>query len=136
VDGWRLAQTETFDPKRYTAFKTGLRCESVLSTFRPLTPRLTISSSQGLEDIARIGPRHADPVAPPGGARFILRSRHQFHWHTGYIPPQSVAAPHLGAVLARTQPAQSGSARLHRCRPESKSVRKATSLKFSWRGFG
>src|SRR5207253_7325276 len=33
---------------------------------------------------------------------FILHSRHQFHWHTGYVPPQSVAAPHIGAVLART----------------------------------
>src|SRR5207253_4963533 len=33
---------------------------------------------------------------------FILHSRHQFHWHTGYVPPQSVAAPHIGAVIART----------------------------------
>ena len=32
----------------------------------------------------------------------ILHSRHQYHWHTGYVPPQTVAAPHLGAVLART----------------------------------
>src|SRR5205823_12648337 len=32
---------------------------------------------------------------------FILHSRHQFHWHTGYVPPQSVAAPHLGAFMAR-----------------------------------
>jgi len=28
---------------------------------------------------------------------FILHSRHQYHWHTGYVPPQTVAAPHLGA---------------------------------------
>jgi hypothetical protein len=33
---------------------------------------------------------------------FILHSRHQYHWHTGYAPPQTVAAPHLGAVIART----------------------------------
>ncbi|MEQ1852827.1 MAG: DUF1501 domain-containing protein, partial [Chthoniobacteraceae bacterium] len=32
---------------------------------------------------------------------FILHSRHQFHWHTGYVPPQSVAAPHLGAFMAK-----------------------------------
>src|SRR5262249_35157904 len=31
----------------------------------------------------------------------ILHSRHQYHWHTGYEPPQTVAAPHLGAWLAR-----------------------------------
>jgi hypothetical protein len=33
---------------------------------------------------------------------FILHSRHQYLWHTGYVPPLSVAAPHLGAFMART----------------------------------
>ena len=37
-----------------------------------------------------------------GDLGFILHSRHQYHWHTGYVPPQPVAAPHLGAVVART----------------------------------
>src|SRR6202011_860555 len=31
----------------------------------------------------------------------ILHSRHQYHWHTGYIPPQTVAAPHLGSWIAK-----------------------------------
>ena len=33
---------------------------------------------------------------------FILHSRHQYHWHTGYIPPQPMAMPHLGAVISKT----------------------------------
>src|ERR1035438_9422290 len=33
---------------------------------------------------------------------FILHSRHQYQWHTGYAPPQTVAAPHLGSVISRT----------------------------------
>ena len=33
---------------------------------------------------------------------FILHSRHQYHWHTGYVPPQTVAVPHIGAVISRT----------------------------------
>ena len=37
-----------------------------------------------------------------GDLGFILHSRHQYHWHTGYAPPLSVAAPHLGSVVART----------------------------------
>ena len=37
-----------------------------------------------------------------GDLGFILHSRHQYHWHTGYAPPQTVAAPHIGAVVART----------------------------------
>src|SRR4029079_11421746 len=35
---------------------------------------------------------------------FILHSRHQFNWNTGYVPPQTVAAPHLGAWISRPQP--------------------------------
>ena len=31
----------------------------------------------------------------------ILHTRHQYHWHTGYVPPQTVAAPHLGAWMAK-----------------------------------
>jgi hypothetical protein len=31
----------------------------------------------------------------------ILHSRHQYHWHTGYVPPQTVAAPHIGAWIAK-----------------------------------
>ncbi len=37
-----------------------------------------------------------------GDLGFILHSRHQYQWHTGYAPPQTVAAPHLGAIVART----------------------------------
>src|SRR6204780_2122764 len=35
-----------------------------------------------------------------GDLGHILHTRHQYHWHTGYPPPQSVAAPHWGAVLS------------------------------------
>ena len=36
-----------------------------------------------------------------GDLGFILHSRHQYHWHTGYEPPQSVAVPHMGAWIAK-----------------------------------
>jgi hypothetical protein len=99
-----MAQTETFDPKKYTAFEKGLPCNRVLSTFPAIDTAVdNIKLSQGLENIAKIMDRgtliRSHRLADLG---HILHSRHQFHWHTGYIPPQSVAAPHLGAVLART----------------------------------
>jgi hypothetical protein len=31
----------------------------------------------------------------------ILHSRHQYHWHTGYVPPQTVACPHIGSWMAK-----------------------------------
>lgn len=102
--GGGMAATETFDPKRYTAFETGLASEKVLSTF-PAIPTAVdgIRFSQGLEKIAAVMDHGALIRSYTGGdLGFILHSRHQFQWHTGYAPPQTVAMPHLGAVIART----------------------------------
>jgi len=99
-----MAQTETFDPKRYTPFEPGVRTETVLSTFPPIdTAADNIKISQGLERIARVMDR-ASLIRTFQGADlgFILHSRHQFHWHTGYIPPQAIAVPHIGSVIAKT----------------------------------
>ncbi|MEW5978592.1 MAG: DUF1501 domain-containing protein [Acidobacteriota bacterium] len=99
-----MAQTETFDPKRFTAFESGLESNRVLSTFPSIDTAVDhIKISQGLERIAGIMDR-ATLIRSHrvGDLGFILHSRHQFHWHTGYEPPQSVAVPHLGAVISRT----------------------------------
>src|SRR6476619_2686466 len=99
-----MAQTETFDPKRYTPFEPGLACEKVLSTFPPIPTALDgVQLSEGLENVAKVLDRatliRSHRLADLG---HILHARHQYHWHTGYIPPLSVAAPHLGAVISRT----------------------------------
>jgi uncharacterized protein (DUF1501 family) len=98
-----MAQTETFDPKRYTPFEPGVRTEKVLSTFPAIDSSVDhIKISQGLERIAKVMNR-ASLIRTFQGADlgFILHSRHQFHWHTGYIPPQSLAVPHIGSVIAK-----------------------------------
>jgi uncharacterized protein (DUF1501 family) len=99
-----MAQTETWDPKRYTPFAPGVRTERVLSTFPAIdTAADNIKISQGLERVAKVMDR-ASLIRTYQGADlgFILHSRHQFHWHTGYVPPQSIAVPHIGAVIAKT----------------------------------
>ena len=40
-----MAQTETFDPKRYTPFAPGVHIKDVLSRFRRSTPQSITSSS-------------------------------------------------------------------------------------------
>jgi uncharacterized protein (DUF1501 family) len=99
-----MAQTETFDPKRYTPFESGVRTERVLSTFPSIDTAVDhIKISQGLERVARVMDRGAiirSFMAADLG--FILHSRHQYHWHTGYVPPQTVAMPHIGSVISRT----------------------------------
>jgi hypothetical protein len=99
-----MAHTETFDPKRYTPFAPGTPSSAVLSTFPAIDTAVdNIKFSQGLEKIGSVMDR-GTLIRTYTGADlgFILHSRHQYHWHTGYAPPQTVAAPHIGAVIART----------------------------------
>ena len=99
-----MAHTETFDPKRYAPFEKGMDSKSVLSTFPSIPTAVDgVRFSEGLEKMAAVMDRGTlIRTAQAEDLGFILHSRHQFHWHTGYVPPQSVAAPHLGAFLART----------------------------------
>ena len=101
--GWHGAHGD-IRPKRYTPFEPGVRTEKVLSTFPSIDTAVdNIKISQGLERVAKVMDR-GSLIRTYQGADlgFILHSRHQFHWHTGYIPPQSMAVPHIGAVIAKT----------------------------------
>ncbi|HEX5221277.1 MAG TPA: DUF1501 domain-containing protein [Verrucomicrobiae bacterium] len=102
--GGGMAHTETFDPKRYTPFKKGMSADSFLSTFPSIDTSVDhIKFSAGLERMASVMDRGTLIRSyTAGDLGFILHSRHQYQWHTGYAPPQTVAAPHLGAIIART----------------------------------
>ncbi len=102
--GGGMAQTETFDPKRYTPFSKGMKPGDMWSTFPQIDTAVdNIKFSQGLEKIARVMDRGSLIRSyTAGDLGFILHSRHQFHWHTGYAPPQTVACPHIGSFIART----------------------------------
>jgi hypothetical protein len=99
-----MAATETFDPKRYVPFSKGMPSNDMLSTFPKIDTAVdTIKFSQGLEKTASVMDRGTLIRSyTAGDLGFILHSRHQYQWHTGYAPPLTVAAPHLGAVIART----------------------------------
>lgn len=99
-----MAHTETFDPKRYTPYEKGMKSADVQSTFRAIPTAVDgVQISEGLEQIASVMDRgtlvRSHVLATMGK---ILHSRHQYHWHTGYEPPLSVAAPHMGAWLAKS----------------------------------
>ena len=100
-----MAAPETFDPKRYTPFAVGVPAEKILCTFPAIDTAVdNIKISQGLENVAQVMDRatliRSHVVADLGN---ILHSRHQYHWHTGYVPPQTVAVPHLGSWVARVR---------------------------------
>lgn len=101
--GGGMAAPETFDPKRYLPFEKGLAVEKILSTFPSIDTAVDgLKISQGLENVAKVMDRatliRSHVQADLGN---ILHSRHQYHWHTGYVPPITVAAPHLGAWMAK-----------------------------------
>ena len=102
--GGGMASTETFDPKRYAPFEKGMSVQKVLSTFPTIDTSVdNIKLTAGLENIAKVMDRAALIRSyTAGDLGFILHSRHQYQWHTGYAPPQTVAAPHIGSVIART----------------------------------
>jgi hypothetical protein len=98
-----MPHTDTFDPKKFTAFSKGMQSNSVLSTFKSMPTALDgIHFSEGLESIGSImdkGTLIRSYVAADMG--HILHSRHQYHWHTCYKPPQSVSVPHIGSWIAK-----------------------------------
>ncbi len=98
-----MAQTETFDPKKKTAFTPGMASSEVLSTFDSIPTVVDgVRISEGLERIAKVMDRgtllRSHRVGDLG---FILHSKHQYHWHTGYAPPQPVPVPHMGSWISK-----------------------------------
>lgn len=98
-----MAAPETFDPKRYKPYEVGTPVDQIISTFPAIDTAVdNIKICQGLEHIAGVMNRATlirSHFQPDLGS--ILHSRHQYHWHTGYVPPQTVAAPHIGAWMAK-----------------------------------
>src|SRR6476469_8743351 len=98
-----MAAPDNLDPKKYVPFEVGVPVEKVMSTFPAIDTAVdNIKVASGLENIASVMDRATlirSHVLPDLG--HILHSRHQYHWHTGYVPPQTVACPHLGAWMAR-----------------------------------
>jgi hypothetical protein len=101
--GGGMAAPETFDPKRYRPYEKGVAIKDILSTFPAIDTAVDhIKICQGLEHVAKVMDRATlvrSAVQPDLGS--ILHSRHQYHWHTGYVPPQTVACPHIGSWVAR-----------------------------------
>ncbi|MBC2844673.1 DUF1501 domain-containing protein [Winogradskyella flava] len=98
-----MAHTETFDPKAYAPFEKGLETNRVLSTF-PKHPTVVdgLEFSEGLQSIGDVMDKGAIIRSyKAADLGHILHTRHQFHWHTCYEPPQSVQAPHIGAWIAK-----------------------------------
>lgn len=98
-----MAHTETFDPKAYAPYEKGMESKRILSSF-PKVPTVVdgLDFSEGLEKIGGVMDKGAIIRSyKSADLGHILHTRHQYHWHTCYEPPQSVQAPHIGAWIAK-----------------------------------
>jgi hypothetical protein len=88
-----MAAQETLDPKRFVPFQSGTPLHEIESTFRSVPTKVdNIQLTEGFENLAGVmdkGLLIRSHVLPDLGP--ILHSRHQYHWHTGYVPPQTVS---------------------------------------------
>lgn len=102
--GGGQAAAETWDPKRHTPFERGMKNADVHSTFPSIPTSVDgIRFSAGLEQMAQI--MHKGLLLPAFQPTFMGGSfhvRHIYDLHTSYAPPQAVAVPSAGAVIART----------------------------------
>ncbi|MCC6955097.1 MAG: DUF1501 domain-containing protein [Deltaproteobacteria bacterium] len=99
-----MAHTETFDPKDKPETYKGQRRNRIKSTFSSIPTAVDgLRFSTGLEQIASVIDRGTliRSFSPPDLGH-ILHSRHQFHWHTGYVPPQSLDVPHMGSMISKS----------------------------------
>lgn len=98
-----MCHTETFDPKKYVPYEKGIESKRVHSTFKSVPTVIDgLQFSEGLSGIGSVMDKgtiiRSYRAADLG---FILHTRHQYHWHTCYEPPQSVQVPHMGSWIAK-----------------------------------
>lgn len=98
------ASCETWDPKKHTPFRKGMKSREIYSTFASEPTSVDgVSFSEGLKQVGRV--MHKGTLLrtlQQGDLGHILHSRHQFHFHTCYKPPVPIAAPSMGAFVAKT----------------------------------
>ena len=104
--GWPAAWRRPRRSIRSATRRSRRACRSSRSSarFRASTPPSTTSSSRRGSSRSRSVIDRGTVIRTFNAADlgFILHSRHQYHWHTGYIPPQPMAMPHIGAVISKT----------------------------------
>ena len=99
-----VAQTDTWDPKKYTPYRKGMRGNELLGTCPSIpTSADGVSLGAGMETIASVM-KHGTILRTltKDTKQMALHMKAQYYMMTGYAPPVGVKAPSIGAVIART----------------------------------
>jgi hypothetical protein len=99
-----VAQADTWDPKRHTPFRAGMRGSDLLGTCPAIDTSLDgLQIGAGLEEMAQVM-HHATVLRSLASeTKFgAVHLKAQYYMMTGYLFPVGVKAPGMGAVVART----------------------------------
>ena len=99
-----LPQTDTWDPKKFTPFRAGMKGNELLGTCESIpTAADGIRFGQGLENLAAVMDKGTVVRSLSNETKFgAIHLKAQYYMMTGYLFPAGVKAPSIGSVIART----------------------------------
>ena len=99
-----LAQTDLWDPKKFSPYHAGMKGSDLLGTCRALpTSADGIFLGEGLENIASVMHHGTILRSLTYDTKFgAIHLKAQYYMMTGYLFPAGVKAPSLGAVVSRS----------------------------------
>src|SRR5437667_7033036 len=99
-----VAQTDTWDPKKYTPFEKGMRGSELLGTCEAIpTSADGIFLGKGLENMASVMNKGTILRSLTNETKFgAIHLKAQYYMQTGHLFPTGVKTPSMGAAIART----------------------------------
>lgn len=99
-----IAQTDTWDPKRYTPFERGMKGSELLGTCESIPTSVDgLRFGEGLENMASVMQHGTLLRSLTNETKFgAVHLKAQYYMLTGYLFPVGLKAPSMGAAVART----------------------------------
>jgi hypothetical protein len=99
-----IAQTDTWDPKRYTPFEPGMKGSELLGTCKSIPTSVDgLRFGEGLENLASVMKHGTLLRSLTNETKFgAVHLKAQYYMLTGYLFPVGLKAPSMGAAVART----------------------------------
>src|SRR5215831_1706328 len=99
-----IAQTDTWDPKKYTPFKPGMKGSELLGTCEAIPSSADgIFLGKGLENIASVMDKGTILRSLTNETKFgAIHLKAQYYMMTGYLFPTGIKTPSMGAAISRT----------------------------------
>src|SRR5882672_6828662 len=99
-----IAQTDTWDPKKYTPFEKGMKGSELLGTCESIpTSADGVFLGKGLDNIAQVMNKGMILRSLTNETKFgAIHLKAQYYMQTGYLFPAGVKVPSFGAAVART----------------------------------